>query len=87
MAHVNLVWIGTDCVYDCGWFALTSGILKPGSAAISLVNAGPEGFAYPSGVRSTMLSGASGFLSGCLRELSTVLQRGSRKTSSQIRRE
>lgn len=49
MGQVNLVRHGLDAVNDRGIFTLTSGVLSqepmPGSAAISLVNAGVEGFA------------------------------------------
>lgn len=49
MGQVNLVRYGVDSVADGGSFTLTSGVLAqhpmPGSAAISLVNAGLEGFA------------------------------------------
>lgn len=49
MGQVNLVRYGIDSVNDGGSFTLTSGVLAqqpmPGSAAISLVNAGIEGFA------------------------------------------
>jgi NAD(P)-dependent dehydrogenase (short-subunit alcohol dehydrogenase family) len=48
MGQVNLVRLGLDAVADGGSFTLTSGILarrpSPGSGAISLVNAGLEGF-------------------------------------------
>ncbi len=48
MGQVNLVRYGMDCIRDRGSFTLTSGVLAnepmPGSAAISLVNAGLEGF-------------------------------------------
>lgn len=48
MGQVNLVRRGLDAVRDGGVFTLTSGVLSqepaPGSAAISLVNAGVEGF-------------------------------------------
>jgi len=48
MGQVNLVRIGSEFIADGGSFTLTSGILaqRPmvGSAAISLVNAGLEGF-------------------------------------------
>jgi len=48
MGQVNLVRFGMDAVSDGGSFTLTSGVLAqqpmPGSAAISLVNAGVEGF-------------------------------------------
>jgi NAD(P)-dependent dehydrogenase (short-subunit alcohol dehydrogenase family) len=49
MGQVNLVRIGLSHVRDGGSFTLTSGVLgpypMPGSAAISLVNMGLEGFA------------------------------------------
>jgi len=49
MGQVNLVRLGLEFVNDAGSFTLTSGVLArapmPGSAAISLVNAGLEGFA------------------------------------------
>lgn len=49
MGQVNLVRYGMDSVNDGGSFTLTSGVLAQqpmlGSAAISLVNAGVEGFA------------------------------------------
>lgn len=49
MGQVNLVRLGFDSVSDGGSFILTSGVLAQhpmvGSAAISLVNAGVEGFA------------------------------------------
>ncbi len=55
MGQVNLVRVGWDHVASGGSFTLTSGILshspEPGSAAISLVNAGLEGF-----VRAAALS-------------------------------
>jgi NAD(P)-dependent dehydrogenase (short-subunit alcohol dehydrogenase family) len=48
MGQVNLVRLGFEHVEDGGSFTLTTGILAqtpmPGSAAISLVNAGLEGF-------------------------------------------
>jgi NAD(P)-dependent dehydrogenase (short-subunit alcohol dehydrogenase family) len=48
MGQVNVVRVGLDYINDNGSFTLTSGILsrKPmvGSAAISLVNSGLEGF-------------------------------------------
>jgi NAD(P)-dependent dehydrogenase (short-subunit alcohol dehydrogenase family) len=48
MGQVNVVRYGTDSVADGGSFTLTSGVLAqepmPGAAAISLVNAGLEGF-------------------------------------------
>ena len=48
MGQVNLVRRGLDAVRDGGVFTLTSGVLSqepmPGSTAISLVNAGVEGF-------------------------------------------
>jgi len=48
MGQVNLVRFGFEHVEDGGSFTLTTGVLAqapmPGSAAISLVNAGVEGF-------------------------------------------
>lgn len=48
MGQVNLVRLGVEVLADGGSFTLTSGILSrqpmPGGAAISLVNAGLEGF-------------------------------------------
>ena len=48
MGQVNVVRFGVDALADRGSFTLTSGFLSrfptPGSAAISLVNAGLEGF-------------------------------------------
>jgi len=48
MGQVNLVRIGRACINDNGSFTLTSGILArepiPGSSAVSMVNAGLEGF-------------------------------------------
>ncbi|MCC8998129.1 MAG: short chain dehydrogenase [Candidatus Contendobacter sp.] len=48
MGQVNLVRIGLDRIREGGSFTLTSGVLArtpmPGGAAISLVNAGLEGF-------------------------------------------
>lgn len=49
MGQVNLVRLGIPHINDGGSFTLTSGVLawepEPGSAAISLVNAGIEAFA------------------------------------------
>ena len=66
MGQVNLVRLGAETIADGGSFTLTSGILAqypmPGSAAISLVNAGLEGFAraaaleLPRGVRINVVS-------------------------------
>ena len=66
MGQVNRVRFGFDAVRDGGSFTLTSGVLArapmPGSAAISLVNAGLEGFARaaaleaPRGVRVNVVS-------------------------------
>jgi NAD(P)-dependent dehydrogenase (short-subunit alcohol dehydrogenase family) len=66
MGQVNLVRLGFDHIQDNGCFVLTSGILArspmPGSAAISLVNAGLEGFARaaageaPRGIRVNVVS-------------------------------
>ena len=48
MSQVNLVRLGVEMLADGGSFTLTTGILSrqpmPGSAAISMVNAGLEGF-------------------------------------------
>jgi len=48
MGQVNVVRFGVDALADRGSFTLTTGFLSrfpaPGSAAISLVNAGLEGF-------------------------------------------
>jgi len=48
MGQVNLVRVGMNYIRDKGSFTLTSGILShqpmPGSASISMVNAGLEGF-------------------------------------------
>ena len=48
MGQVNLVRIGLNYINDNGSFTLTSGVLSqhpmPGSASISMVNAGLEGF-------------------------------------------
>jgi len=66
MGQANLVRYGLDNVRDGGCFVLTSGILgrtpMPGSGAISLVNAGLEGFARaaaleaPRGIRVNVVS-------------------------------
>ena len=66
MGQVNLVRYGLDSVADGGSFTLTSGILaqrpEPGTAAISLVNAGLEGFVraaaleVPRGIRINVVS-------------------------------
>jgi NAD(P)-dependent dehydrogenase (short-subunit alcohol dehydrogenase family) len=66
MGQVNLVRVGFHFVADAGSFTLTSGVLAsrpiPGSAAISLVNAGLEGFAraaaieLPRGIRINVVS-------------------------------
>lgn len=66
MGQVNLVRFGFDQVADHGSFTLTSGVLAQqpmaGSAAISLVNAGVEGFARaaaleaPRGIRVNVVS-------------------------------
>lgn len=66
MGQVNLVRYGLEHVADGGSFTLTSGILAQepmqGSAAISLVNAGVEGFARaaaleaPRGIRVNVVS-------------------------------
>lgn len=66
MGQVNLVRRGLDAVADGGVFTLTSGVLAQepieGSAAISLVNAGLEGFVraaaleMPRGIRINVVS-------------------------------
>lgn len=66
MGQVNLVRRGLENVRDAGVFVLTSGLLSrepvPGSAAISLVNAGLEGFVraaaqeMPRGIRINVVS-------------------------------
>jgi NAD(P)-dependent dehydrogenase (short-subunit alcohol dehydrogenase family) len=66
MGQVNLVRIGLDQVRDRGSLTVTSGVLSrtpmPGSAAISLVNAGLEGFVRaaaleaPRGIRVNVVS-------------------------------
>ncbi|MGO9379011.1 MAG: short chain dehydrogenase [Dissulfurispiraceae bacterium] len=66
MGQVNVVRIGIDYMNDNGSFTLTSGILSrkpmPGSAAISLVNSGLEGFCraaaleMPRGIRINIVS-------------------------------
>jgi NAD(P)-dependent dehydrogenase (short-subunit alcohol dehydrogenase family) len=66
MGQVNLVRLGSKHIRDRGSFTLTSGVLAsepmPGSAAISLVNAGLEGFVraaaleLPRGIRVNVVS-------------------------------
>lgn len=66
MGQVNLVRLGLEHVADGGSITLTSGVLAqepmPGSAAISLVNAGLEGFVRaaaleaPRGIRVNVVS-------------------------------
>jgi NAD(P)-dependent dehydrogenase (short-subunit alcohol dehydrogenase family) len=66
MGQVNLVRVGTPYVTDEGSITLTSGLLAhtpmPGSAAISMVNAGLEGFVRaaaleaPRGIRINAVS-------------------------------
>lgn len=66
MGQVNLVRLGMAVVADGGSFTLTSGILAtrptPGGAAISLVNAGIDGFTRaaaleaPRGIRVNVVS-------------------------------
>jgi NAD(P)-dependent dehydrogenase (short-subunit alcohol dehydrogenase family) len=66
MGQVNVVRYGLDAVTDGGSITLTSGVLaqqpEPGSAAVSLVNAGLEGFARaaaleaPRGIRVNVVS-------------------------------
>ena len=66
MGQVNLLRYGLDCVRDGGSFTQTSGVLASqpmvGSGAISLVNAGLEGFTRaaaleaPRGTRVNIIS-------------------------------
>lgn len=66
MGQVNLVRIGFEHVHDKGSITVTSGVLSrapmPGSAAVSLVNAGLEGFVRaaaieaPRGIRVNVVS-------------------------------
>ncbi|MFZ5997460.1 MAG: short chain dehydrogenase [Nitrospirota bacterium] len=66
MGQVNLVRLGMRYISDKGSFTLTSGVLAhepmPGSAAVSLVNAGLEGFVraaaleMPRGIRINVVS-------------------------------
>lgn len=66
MGQVNLVRYGAEQVADGGSITLTSGVLSqepmPGSAAISLINAGVEGFVraaaleMPRGIRVNVIS-------------------------------
>jgi NAD(P)-dependent dehydrogenase (short-subunit alcohol dehydrogenase family) len=66
MGQVNLARYGVDSLADGGSLTLTSGVLSqepmPGSAAVSLVNAGLEGFAraaaldLPRGIRINVIS-------------------------------
>ena len=66
MGQVNVVRFGLEHLEDRGSFTLTTGILTqaptPGSAAISLVNAGLEGFVKaaaleaPRGIRVNAIS-------------------------------
>jgi len=66
MGQVNLVRIGRQHIRDNGSFTLTSGVLSrepmKGSASISMVNAGLEGFAravaleLPRGIRINVVS-------------------------------
>ena len=77
VGQVNLVRAGVEHVADGGSFTLTSGVLSrlpiPGSAALSLVNAGLEGFAraaaldLPRGIRINVVSPP--WLTETLREL------------------
>ena len=56
MGQINLVRLGFDFVSDAGSFILTSGVLAQqpmaGGAAISVVNAGLEGFARAAALES-----------------------------------
>jgi NAD(P)-dependent dehydrogenase (short-subunit alcohol dehydrogenase family) len=57
MGQINLVRVGLPYINDQGSFTLTSGVLAqqpiPGSAAISLVNAGLEGFVGAAALEAT----------------------------------
>jgi NAD(P)-dependent dehydrogenase (short-subunit alcohol dehydrogenase family) len=57
MGQVNLVRVGLNHINDNGSFTLTSGVLSqqpmPGSASISMVNAGIEGFARAAALEMT----------------------------------
>ncbi|HVP17483.1 MAG TPA: short chain dehydrogenase, partial [Spirochaetia bacterium] len=57
MGQVNVVRVAKDKVKDGGSITVTSGILAtkpmPGSAAVSLVNAGLEGFVRAAGLEMT----------------------------------
>ena len=57
MGQVNLVRLGRSAVNDNGSFTLTSGMLAqhpmPGSASISMVNAGLEGFVRAAALEMT----------------------------------
>ena len=66
MGQVNLVRLGRNLINENGSFTLTSGMLSqdpmPGSASISMVNAGLEGFVraaaleMPRGIRINAVS-------------------------------
>ncbi len=66
MGQINLVLIGRNYISDRGSFTLTSGILSqdpvPGGAALSMINAGIDGFAIgaaidmPRGIRINSVS-------------------------------
>jgi NAD(P)-dependent dehydrogenase (short-subunit alcohol dehydrogenase family) len=66
MGQVNLVRVGMNYINENGSFTLTSGVLSqqpmPGSASISMVNAGIEGFVraaaleMPRGIRINVVS-------------------------------
>ncbi|HJV34336.1 short chain dehydrogenase [Geomonas sp.] len=66
MGQVNLVRVGYNYINDHGSFTLTSGVLShqpmPGSASISMINAGIEGFVraaaleMPRGIRINVVS-------------------------------
>jgi NAD(P)-dependent dehydrogenase (short-subunit alcohol dehydrogenase family) len=79
MGQVNLVRLGVEALVDGGSFTLTSGILSrrpmPGGAAVSIVNAGLEGFVraaaleLPRGIRINVVA------PGWVRETLTAMKR------------
>jgi len=72
MGQINLVRFGVDLVTDGGSFTLTTGILSrqamPGGAAISLVNAGLEGFVRGASVELPRGVRINGIAPGWVRE-------------------
>jgi NAD(P)-dependent dehydrogenase (short-subunit alcohol dehydrogenase family) len=84
MGQVNVVRYGLDKVGDGGSFTLTSGVLAeqpaPGAAAISLVNAGLQGFVrsaaleMPRGIRLNVVS--PGWISETLKAMGRDASKG-----------